>query len=726
MTPDEYGLAGAPMPEEEEPQPGNRLGGETSPYLLQHASDPIWWRPWGQEAFDAARRSDKPVFLSIGFSSCHWCHVMGRDCFADLEVAQLMNDACIPVCVDREERPDLDTLFMEVCRRQNGSGGWPINLFLTPDGRPFFATTWLPKRTSGQMPGLTDILPRVKWLWLMQREDVMRAADDLSNMVKERNNLPSGGRIGPVAARSALAELRKSFDVNWGGFGNAPKFPDAPRLLFLLQQASSALNSRPDRDEAFSMADLTLRRMWRGGIHDQLGGGFARYAADERWIVPHFEKLLSTQAMLLLAAALAQEQKPDPFYKLMAEDIAAFVMRDLANPSPAFLTAIDAENADGEGAYYLWRDDEIRALLPDGDAGLFCAAYAVMPGGNFGHELAGSQIGYNVLYEASSLTDLARRYGLRAPEAGQKLAAARARLFDARLRRPRPPCDDKVLMDWNGLMIGAMARASTAFEHPEWRELAERTAFFLQKTLMDTRGNWLRRWRGTATGQGREAPGAGIPALAGDYAALLWGVMEIHRAATAAGVGDKQIKDWLGYAEAMAKGLTENFLDEEKGGLFLTPDGDPNIFVRHISAEDGALPSANALAALALSRVGLALGEKRYADLSKRIISRFAHAATRDPLLHLSLISASALWMPVKPREEEPKPDEPRKKAQETPDALPPQEEPPQEPQEAAPRRPGRDRTARHDRTARPERRLSRTQRSARSKDRSTARNGGE
>lgn len=691
-------------PAEEAWLPKNRLGDERSPFLQQHARDPIGWYPWGPAAFEAARREDKPLFLSIGFSSCHWCHVMERECFSDPETSELMNDACIPVCVDREERPDLDALFMEVCRLQNGSGGWPLNLFLTPDGRPFFATTWLPKRTTGQMPGITDILPRVKWLWLMQREDVLRAAEDLTALLQLRCRLPRKGRVGAAAAREALNTLRRSFDANWGGFGTAPKFPEVPKLLFLLQQAGSALNSRQERDEAFAMVDLTLRRMWRGGIHDHLGGGFARYATDERWITPHFEKLLSTQAALLLTASLAQEERPDPFYRTMAEDIVGFVVRDLSDPSPAFYTSIDSESAEGEGRYYLWRDDEVRALLPDGEAGLFCAAYAVMPGGNFGDELAGAKIGYNILYEATTVSELARRFGLRPQDAAQKLADARARLLDARRRRPAPACDAKVLMGWNGLMIGAMARASSAFERPDWRELAERTAFFLQKTLLDRKVGWLRRWRGSSD----------IPALAGDYAALLWGVTELHRAAVKAGAGEKQARDWLDYGALLAEAMIENCLDRDEGGLFLTPGSDANIFMRYKTAEDGDLPSANALAALALSRLGAALEERRYADLSKEIVASFAHAAAQDPVSHLSLIAASALWRPVKPKDEEVRknpPEEPEEPATAAPDGG---DEP--APEEEVRRRP--DRATRHERAARHERRLSRAHRSARSRDR--------
>ena len=641
----------------------NNLQNELSPYLLQHANNPINWYPWGPEAFKAAKEQDKPIFLSIGYSSCHWCHVMERECFNDQEVAELMNDACIAIKVDREERPDLDDLFMEICKLQNGSGGWPLNIFLTPDGRPFFSTTWLPKRTKGKMPGLTDIIPRVKWLWLMQKEHIMRAANELAGLLKDRMksqvSKSRGGRIGAYASREALNKLKELFDAQWGGFGAAPKFPMATRLLFLLRQAESSFISKPEQDNAFNMVDLTLRRMWRGGIHDHLGGGFARYATDEKWLVPHFEKMLPDQAMLLYIAARCYERASqslkhaDNFYLMLAEDIMSCVARDFFDDNTqCFKAALDADTGEGEGAYYLWQSDEIHALLPEGDAGLFCAAYAVMPGGNFGSEVAGSQIGYNILYEATTVSALAARYSMEGADIAQKLMNDRKILLDARNKRVRPLVDDKILMDWNGFMIGALAKAAIIFNKPEWRSMAEKAAFNLQKLLVDPKGNWRRRFR---------AGSASIPALAGDYAALLWGIMELYKAAKQAEAGEKQLNDWLKYAQNLADLLIENFRDESTGGLFLSlsNDDDNFIFFRRIAAEDNALPSVNALAALALSSLGLELGAerdgKKYADIARKILACFARFASANPLENLSLITAAELWRPVKAK---PKPVE--------------------------------------------------------------------
>jgi uncharacterized protein YyaL (SSP411 family) len=614
------------------------LAGEKSPYLLLHARNPVDWHPWGKEAFERAREEDKTIFLSIGYASCHWCHVMEKECFDDEEVAELLNDVCVSIKVDREERPDLDALFMEICLIQNGNGGWPLNLFLTPRGEPFFAATYLPKRTIGRMPGLADLVPRVKWLWLTQKEDVLRGAKDLVDTLAARALVVPGSPLGLLQARAALKELKNLFDGVWGGFGFAPKFPCAPRLLFLLQCVGSPFKgvtyaNTHEEEEIFSMVDLTLRKMWAGGIHDHLGGGYARYATDERWVVPHFEKMLYDQAMLLWATAAAQEAKgkPDAFYLKFAEDVVGCLMRDFLSPEACFWASLDADSEGEEGKYYLWTEDDVRAILPQGDAGLFCAAYAVMPGGNFTHEMTGRQMGHNVLYEAAPYTEVAKRYGLRAPELVKRLENDRKILLEARSKRPKPRVDDKVLMDWNGLAIGALARAGRVFEKKEWTLAAERAALFLQKALVDPKGAWRRRYR---------AKEAAIPALPGDYAALMWGVMELYASADE-NKQSKQKKDWLKYAENLSVKLEERFWDEEKGGFFLSAADEETIFYRRKSAADDAVPSANALAMMAYAALAQAAPDNpKYPNRAKRVGACFSRAVLLKPLEHISLITA--------------------------------------------------------------------------------------
>jgi len=622
----------------------NRLAGEKSPYLLQHADNPVNWHPWGDEAFGRAVEEDKPIFLSIGYSSCHWCHVMERECFNDEEVAGFLNDSCISIKVDREERPDLDALFMEICRIQNGDGGWPLNLFLTPQGEPFFAATYLPKRTTGKMPGMADIIPRMKWLWLMQREDVQRGAASLVETITTRSVFSPGGQLGSFNTRTAAKELKSTFDETWGGFGTAPKFPHAPRLLFLLEYARA---NPGEKNELLQMVSLTLRKMWAGGIHDHLGGGYSRYATDERWIVPHFEKMLYDQAMLLWVAAAVYEAEQDKFCQTFAEDVAGCILRDFLSPEACFWTSWDADIDGDEGKFYRWTEEEIRAALPQGDAGVFCAAYAILPGGNYTREMTGRQMGHNVLYEAATVTELARRYGLRAPELAKRLENCRRALFEARNKRPKPRIDDKVLMDMNGLAIGALAYAGRVFEKKEWILSAERAALFLQKALIDPKGAWRRRYR---------AKEAAIPALPGDYAALMWGVMELYESTTA----DKQKKDWLRYAENLAAKLEENFGDEANGGFFLSSASEAHIFLRRKAASDDAVPSANAMAVMAYSALLRAAPDnKKYLDTANAVISCFARRANLSPIEHISIFTAS---MMLKTAQEERATDEEKPK----------------------------------------------------------------
>lgn len=637
--------------------PFNHLGSELSPYLLQHAKNPVGWYPWGREAFETAEREDRPVFLSIGYSSEHWCGVMNRDSFNDYEVAGFINETCIPVMVDREEHPELDNLFMEVCRLQNGSAGWPLNIFLLPDGRPFFSTTWLPKRTSGQMPGMTDLIPRIKWLWTKQREDVERYADELTKLTREKIALLScektktGSRIGKMKAFEAFSDIRRIFDLRWGGFGKAPKFPEPNKLLFLLNQAAEDSGaSKHDRSDALTMVDITLRRMWRGGIHDHLGGGFSRYAVDERWLVPHFEKLLCDQALLLLTAAKAQEVSQNSFYRLMAEDIIFCLTRDFSDSSAyaqGFRAAIGGDTADGEGRYYLWNEVELKKILPEGDAGLFCTAYAILPSGNFGSELAGSQMSWNILYEASTVNELSKRYGIKGSEVGRRLFQCRKRLLEVRDKRYPLASDNKILMGWNGLAIGALAHASVVFEQGEWRDIAERVALFLQKNLPDKNNNWRRCWI-----EGHSS----LDAITEDYAFMLWGIIELYKAAKHFNSGERQLSDWLKLAQTLADIMIEKFWDKNNGGLFLDIENDPNVFIRMKSAEDNSLPSPNAIAAIALNELAVILEEKKYSDYARNIIGCFSSYASENPLACLSLLTADLMWKPVK-NKPEPKPE---------------------------------------------------------------------
>ena len=631
--------------------PVNALGSALSPYLRAHSHDPIGWQEWTGAAFEAAIREDRPVFVSAGSHGNHWCNVMARECWQDTEVAGMLNSAFIPVLVDLQERPDIDALLTEQCRLQNGSAGYPLNVFLDGNGRVFFAATWLPKRTMGEVPGLTELLPRVKWLWHMQRNDIDRSALELQNTFSERVHSLSGSKHKSSVKHSsfeAVSALRKIFSLQWGGWGGLPRFPQYPALIFLLTGAKSGNFSALEKSDALTMADITLRRMWRGGIHDHLGGGFAHYAVDERWQVPHFEKLLCEQALMLLTASLMEEIASKPFNRLLAEDMIFCALHDFASEesySQGFRASIDGDTLDGEGRYYLWTEDEIRKVLPENDAGLFCSAYGVLPGGNFSPETGGSHMGQNILYEASTVTDLAKRYGLRPADVGEKLTRSRKLLLDARNKRYPLSSDSKILMGWNGLMIGALARASVSFEVSEWRDLAERSALFLHKNLQDKNGNFYRCWHdGNRWGNAQSE----------DYAYFLWGIIELYKACKHFSSGDKQLSEWLKSAQSVADAMLSKLWDDKLGGLFMTENVTASAIRLKAPEDTYSLPNANAAAAIALSELGAILQEKSYSDKARNIIDCFSRYAQENPLQCMTLLTANTLWTPVKKKPETP------------------------------------------------------------------------
>ena len=675
--------------------PANHLAGASSPCLRERANDPVGWLEWSDEAFTYARTYDRPLFVSIGYLSSHWCRIMNNDCFSDPEVASLLNASCIPVYVDAEERPDIDAIMTEICILQSGSTGKPLNVFLLPDGRPFFCATWLPKRTTGSVPGITELLPRVRWLWHMQRDDVERSADSLSVMLNARLAELEGGKSGKLSkskSYEAMSSIRKIFDMRWGGWGGVPKLPEPSKMLFLAHEAVKADSPR-DKSDAETMLDVTLRRIWRGGIHDQIGGGIMHCAVDERWIVPHFEKMLCEQALILFAVSLAEERSQNAFHRMFAEDIIFCALKYFADDnafSQAFRSSIDGDTDSGEGRYYTWSEDEVRRILPEGEAGLFSLAYGMLPGGNLKAEIAGTQMGQNVLYEASTVSELAKRNGLKPDEVVQRLNECRKILLDARDKRYPLKYDGKILMGWNGLMIAALSRASTAFNQSEWKDLAERCALFINKNMSDKGGEWRRVWLDGKTY---------IPAQAEDYAYLLWGIIELYKASKHFNAGEKQLDDWLKSAQALADAMIAKLWDEKHGGLFQTDGTDRYLFARMKSAIDANMrPSANAIAAIALTQLGIMLEDKKYTDYAKEIISCFAHCVNDDTMACLSMLTANALWVPVK------------KKPAPPPKPVPTDEElnrevpTPEVTVQEAPRRPAR-RTARPEHTDRTERR---------------------
>ena len=574
-----------------EDRKSNRLLDEKSPYLQQHAWNPVDWYPWGDAAFERARAEDKPIFLSIGYSTCHWCHVMERESFEDPAIAGLMNELYVNIKVDREERPDVDRLYMSTVQALTGSGGWPLSVWLTPDLHPFYGGTYFPPDSRYGRPGFPDVLRQLHGAWVGQREKVVGSGQHIVEVL--RSQAEGAGVAGAAPSRTALEgafrQFRSTWDRRLGGFGDAPKFPRPSVFGFLLRH--HAASGEPD---ALEMTLSSLRNMWAGGVYDHLGGGFHRYSVDAYWRVPHFEKMLYDQAQLATAFLESYLVSGDPFFADVALDVLDYVARDLRSPEGGFYSAEDADSAPDrdrphdkeEGAFYLWERAEIEALLGAPATELACLYYGVSERGNTLSDPQGELGTRNVLYRAAPLEAVAEQCGTSPDAARRALDDAKARLLAERDRRLRPHLDDKVITAWNGLMISAFARAFQVHGRPSDLEAARAAAAFLRDRLWDPEtGVLTRRYR---DGEARFA------GQLDDYAFLVQGLVDLYEA-------DFDLA-WLEWAEALAEALLERFSDPRGGALFDNPE-DPTVLVRSKELYDGAEPSGNAIAALGLLRL---------------------------------------------------------------------------------------------------------------------------
>jgi len=579
----------------------NHLAGEKSPYLLQHANNPVDWYPWGPEAFERARAEDKPVFLSIGYSTCHWCHVMERESFEDDEVAALLNDTFVCIKVDREERPDIDAVYMDAARVMSGGGGWPLTIVMTPDKQPFYAATYLPKTSRFGRPGTMELIPRLGELWNTRRDELVDTAGRVASALREQSVLPGGEELGTEALDEAYGQLKAAFDSERGGFGAAPKFPTPHQLLFLLRYWH-----RTGETEALAMVESTLRAMRRGGVYDHVGHGFHRYSTDAEWLLPHFEKMLYDQAMLTMAYTEAYLVTGDADYERTAREIITYVLRDMTSEHGAFYSAEDADSEGVEGKFYVWTASEVRDVLGEKDVGFAADVFGVSDGGNVRDEASDRYTGANVLHLVASPSSLARRLGVSEGEFSDRLESVRARLFDARAARVRPHLDDKVLTDWNGLMLAALAKASQAFDEPAYAEAARRCADVLLGTMRDDSDRLLHRYRDGD---------AAIAGNADDYAFLSLGLFDLYEAT--------HEPRYLGESARLTSEMLELFWDEAGGAFFFTPDDGETLITRKKDVYDGAVPSANSVALLNLLRLGGALArpelEERAADLGRAV-----------------------------------------------------------------------------------------------------------
>lgn len=594
----------------------NSLVFEKSPYLLQHAANPVDWYPWGDEAFERAAREGKPVFLSVGYSTCHWCHVMEEESFEDPEVAALMNASFVCVKVDREERPDVDQLYMSAVQAMTGSGGWPMTVFLTPERVPFFAGTYFPKNGRGGRPGLIELLPRIAQAWNTDRAGIVASSRRILAFLEQQ----TGGGAGEIQGDSLLSrayhELDRRFDSAEGGFGDSPKFPVPHNLRFLLRYWD-----RSGDDQALVIVRRTLDAMRDGGIWDHVGFGFHRYSTDRKWLVPHFEKMLYDQALIALAYLEAYQITSDPTYAQVARDIFTYVQRDLTSPEGAFYSAEDADSEGEEGRFYLWRPEETIAILGEADAALWNRLHDITPAGNFVDPHSGGR--GSIPHLERPLADWAKEIGTSEKDLAARLEAARAKLLAARERRSRPFRDDKVLTDWNGLMIAALSVGAQVLDEPRYAEDARRAADFLLDHLRDDRGRLLKRWR-----HGE----AGLEAALEDHAFLAWGLIELYEATF-----DPR---YLAEARQLARAMIERFGDRPNGGFFLAAEDRADLLVRPKEVYDGAIPSGNSVAALVLLRLGLMTGDVAMEREGSRVPRAFAADLGRSPSAHCQMLLA--------------------------------------------------------------------------------------
>jgi uncharacterized protein len=567
-------------------RPANRLANETSPYLLQHAHNPVDWFPWGKEALSKARAEDKPILLSIGYAACHWCHVMERESFEDDETAALMNEHFVSIKVDREERPDLDSIYMDAVQAMTGGGGWPLTAFLAPDGRPFYAGTYYPPEPRHGLPSFRQVLSGIAEAWRDRREEILAQGARVIDAVGRAGRLePSRDPLSDDVAEQAFARLRSMFDERWGGFGGAPKFPQPMTLEFLLRRT---VRGEPG---ALQMVRTTLDRIADGGIRDHVGGGFARYSTDAAWHVPHFEKMLSDNAQLARLFVRAWLVTRDDRYRAVAIETLEYLLREMRQPAGGFSSSQDADAGGVEGAFAVWSWGELVDLVGP----LVAAALGATPKGNWE--------GTNVLWRPLPLSGFAAEEGITEGELAARLEAARAALFEVRERRERPAVDDKVLTAWNALAISAFAEAGRAFDEPRFVDVAATTARFLLEHLRDANGRLLRSWR-----EGR----AGGPGYADDHALLADACLTLYETTFELG--------WFEQARVLADRLVEGFLDEDRGGFYTTASDAEALVVRPKDLEDNAVPSGSSAGADVLLRLAMLTGEAPYEDAAASAI----------------------------------------------------------------------------------------------------------
>lgn len=597
----------------------NRLAAEKSPYLLQHAHNPVDWYPWGPEAFEKARAEDKPIFLSVGYSTCHWCHVMERESFESEEIAAVLNRYFVPIKVDREERPDVDRIYMTFVQATTGGGGWPMSVWLTPELKPFFGGTYFPPDNRYGRPGFKAVLESLARAWTTERDKINESSADVVSQLEKISRLEARAAApDPGVLDSAFYSFRRSYDARLGGFGGAPKFPRPSAHNFLVRY-----HDRTKNEEALGMVLVTLREMAKGGMHDQIGGGFHRYSVDDRWFVPHFEKMLYDQAQLAISALEAYQITRDDLFAEIARDIFTYVLRDMTSPEGAFYSAEDADsvidpaqpNVKGEGAFYVWSKTELAAALDPVTLEWFCYAYGVRDDGNVRDDPHGEFRGKNILYQAHTVEETAARFNARVEDVRAALESARSALLEARSRRIRPHLDDKIITAWNAMIISAFAKGAQILGDPVYEQAARRAAEFIIARMYDpARKALLRRYR---DGE------AGIPGFLDDYAFFIQALLDLYEADFA--------PERLQLALELAEEMRVLFEDQENGGFFSAQAGDNNLILRMKDDYDGAEPSGNSIAASVLIRLARIADREAFRRSAERALAAMGSRMTATP-----------------------------------------------------------------------------------------------
>jgi uncharacterized protein YyaL (SSP411 family) len=586
----------------------NHLVNEKSPYLIQHVHNPVDWHPWNDKAFKKAKNKNKPIFLSIGYSTCHWCHVMAHESFEDPEIGRLMNDTFVSIKVDREERPDLDNIYMTVCQLMTGSGGWPLTIIMTPDKKPFFAGTYFAKESGYGRPGLKDLILNVKELWNTKPEEVTASADTLINALQKISDTSSGEELNPNVLDNCYDTLSDNFDGIHGGFGSSPKFPAAHNLLFLMRYWK-----RSKKKRALDMVTETLDSMRNGGVYDQLGFGFHRYSVDQKWLVPHFEKMLYDQAMISAAYTEAFQVTGDEKYKNIAFEIFEYILRDMKSEEGGFYSAEDADSEGVEGKFYVWTKKELFDILGEEDGKFASKVFGVTEEGNFQEEATGQKTRMNILHLENSIDDMAETFDVSVEDLEMKLEKIRKKLFEHREKRIHPHKDDKILTDWNGLMIAALTKGAQVFGEEKYLKAAMDAADFIANKMHDN-NRLMHRFR-----EGESA----IDGHLDDYAFMIHGLLELFEVSFNV--------NYLKFALSLNETLFDHFWDGKNGGFYFTPDDGEEVLVRKKEIHDSAIPSGNSIMFLNLLKIAQLTENEEFKNKALLLEKAFSQTIQQIP-----------------------------------------------------------------------------------------------